>query len=105
MLPEVAVPLATYTGWQLRSREAGAENELVGLNGSFIPLPKTRAEREQSGDARRSLEERYENAEEYLKQVKENCEGLVAQRYLLKEDVERILTRQKERAAEAFAAE
>ena len=50
LLPaEVAVPLATFTGWNLRSRESGAENELVSLNGSYIPLPFSRARRQATG--------------------------------------------------------
>ena len=44
LLPaEVAVPLATYTGWNLRRREAGAEGMLASLAGSYLPFPRTRA--------------------------------------------------------------
>ena len=57
--PEVKVPLATYTGWNLRHRDAGAEAMLANLLGSYIPFPKTKAERRASGDPRTSLEERY----------------------------------------------
>ena len=37
-LPEVAVPLATYTGWNFRSAATGGTNQLVPLLGSYIPL-------------------------------------------------------------------
>src|SRR6185295_11926847 len=43
-LPEIAVPLATYTGWNLRKPEIGAPNELAALLGSTIPFPATRAD-------------------------------------------------------------
>src|SRR5262249_43295357 len=45
LLPaEVAVPVATHTGWNLRRRDAGAEDMLVSLAGSYLPFPKTKAE-------------------------------------------------------------
>src|SRR5262249_11451526 len=37
-LPDVAVPLATYTGWNFRSTSIGAPGELVPLLGSSIPF-------------------------------------------------------------------
>src|SRR5262249_37928511 len=40
--PEVWVPLATYTGWNLRRRDAGAEGALASLVGSYIPFPVTK---------------------------------------------------------------
>lgn len=100
--PEVAVPLATFTGWNLRRKEAGAENELVSLRGSYLPLPRTKAERERTGDPRLSLEERYGTAEEYVKQLTAKCRELHKAGYLLEEDLPRIIDRQRERAALAF---
>jgi hypothetical protein len=98
LVPEVAVPLATYTGWNLRRRDAGAEGMLVSLTGSIIPFPQTRAQREGSGDPRLSLEERYGSYEAYRKQFTAACEDLVHRRYLLKEDADRLLAdREKER--------
>jgi hypothetical protein len=87
--PEVAVPLATYTGWNLRSREFGAEGELVSLTGSYIPFPRTKAERLLTGDTRLSIEERYSSFAEYQKRLAAACDQLVEQRYLLKEDAQR----------------
>ena len=100
--PEVAVPLATFTGWSLRTSEAGAENELVGLPGSYIPFPVTTADREASGDPRRSLEERYGTLDEYERALTAACENLVQRRLLLKEDATRIVARQVERAKPLF---
>src|SRR4029450_4179461 len=58
-LPDVAVPLATYTGWNFRNASIGASGDLVSLLGSAIPFPPTRAAREAARDPRRSVEERY----------------------------------------------
>ncbi|MBP85434.1 MAG: hypothetical protein CMJ64_01760 [Planctomycetaceae bacterium] len=102
--PEVAVPLATFTGWSLRRADAGPENELVGLNGSYIPFPATKADRDASGDPRLSLEERYGSQEKYLADLKRYCQQLAADGYLLEEDVPRIMKQQEQRSAERFAA-
>ncbi len=89
--PEVAVPLATYTGWNLRRRDAGAEAMLASLMGSYIPFPKTKSDREKTGDPRQSIEERYGSFEKYKEQFAAKCQELVKQRYLLKEDAERLI--------------
>jgi hypothetical protein len=94
LVPEVAVPRATYTGWNLRRREAGAETMLVSLTGSYIPLPPTRKAREATGDPRLSVEERYGSHEVYVKEFTAACADLVRRRYLLKEDAERLIERQ-----------
>jgi len=89
-LPAVQAPLGTYTGWNLRPRRL-AENELSGLLGSFIPFPRTMAERKKSGDPRLSLEERYRDKEDYVRQIARAARILIGQRYLLPEDAQRII--------------
>jgi hypothetical protein len=89
--PEVVVPLATYTGWNLRRREVGAEAMLYSLTGSYIPFSRTAAERKAMGDPRRSIEERYSSFDEYKKRCEAACADLVKRRYLLAEDAERFL--------------
>src|SRR5205085_3257429 len=84
--PEVGVPLATYTGWNLRRRDVGAEGMLALLMGSYIPLPATRGDRLATGDPRTSVAERYGSYDAYRKQYAEACDDLVRQRLLLKED-------------------
>ena len=37
-LPELAVPLATYTGWNLRDANIGAPDEIQSMVGSFHPV-------------------------------------------------------------------
>jgi hypothetical protein len=93
LLPlEVAVPLATYTGWNLRRRAAGAEAMLAALSGSYLPLPRTEAERKVAGDPRESVEKRYGSFTEYRRRWEKEAAGMVQQRYLLKEDAERLTT-------------
>jgi hypothetical protein len=101
--PEVAVPVATYTGWNLRRAEAGAEDELVGLVGSYIPFPATKAEREQTGDPRASLEERYGSHAEYLRRFTAECRRLQAAGWLVAEDAERLPNLHAERTRPLFA--
>ena len=90
-LPAVEVPIGTYTGWNLRPRGL-AEGELSGLLGSFIPFARSKAERRQKGDPRLSLQERYEDKVDYVKQVARAARSLVEQRYLLPQDAERMIT-------------
>ena len=85
-----------------KRQDHGAQSELVKLAGSYIPFPTTETEREESGDPRRSVEERYGSQEEYLKQLTACCRALAESGYLLEEDVERITKRQSERVQPLF---
>jgi hypothetical protein len=100
-MPDIAVPLAAYTGWNLRDASSGAPGMLAGLTGgltgSTIPFPATRAEREGSGDPRPSIEERYESKPAYLDQVRRAAARLVEQRYLLEEEVDALVAQAGER--------
>jgi hypothetical protein len=93
-LPDVAVPLATYTGWNVRHEEMGQGGLMTSgapLFGSTLVFPRTRAEREASGDPRRAIAERYASREDYLARVRAAADTLVQDRYLLAEDVERVV--------------
>ena len=90
-LPEIAVPLATYAGWNYRDRSIGAPDRLAGEIGSYIPFARTRADRERVRDPRPSIEERYRSRDEYLGQVATATLDLVRQRYVLAEDVADLL--------------
>ncbi len=91
-LPEIAVPLATYTGWNFRSPETGAPTEIVPLNGAFIPFAPTRKEREQWHDPRPSIEERYSSRQAYLEKVTAAAQHLASEGYLLHEDVDPVVS-------------
>jgi hypothetical protein len=89
--PQVAVPLATHTGWNFRDSKLGAPDELFSMQGSYLPFPRTKAEREQRGDPRPSVAERYSGRDAYLEQIRDAAKRLVARRYLLEGDVPAIL--------------
>ncbi|MSR60679.1 MAG: hypothetical protein EXS05_24075 [Planctomycetaceae bacterium] len=90
-LPDVAVPLATYTGWNLRSVAVGAEGALGRWSGSYLPFVKTADERKHSGDPRPALAERYPTREAYLARVAAAAVALQDEGFLLDEDVVAIL--------------
>jgi hypothetical protein len=85
-LPEITVPLATYTGWNLRAPATGAPEERVSFLGSWIPFAKSAADRKTSGDPRLSIEERYSSREDYLTRYNQAVDDLVRQRWILPED-------------------
>jgi hypothetical protein len=93
--PEVAVPLATTTGWNFRDLSVGNPAIVYQLLGSFIPFAATRQARQAAGDPRPSLEERYRGLEDYLSQVRSAAEDLIRSRYLLQEDLDDTLARAK----------
>jgi hypothetical protein len=90
-LPDVAVPLATYTGWNLRAAKFGAEGMLAPYNGSYLAFARTRDERMKSGDPRPSVLERYPSRAAYLARVTQAALQLHADGFLLEEDVVAIL--------------
>jgi hypothetical protein len=92
-LPEFAAPLATYTGWNLRDPSLGAADQRVPFEGSFIPFPKTAADREKSGDPRKSVAERYASREEYLSRYTQALDQLIKQHWILPEDRDALLHR------------
>jgi hypothetical protein len=92
-MPATAVPLATYTGWNLRSAAIGAPDELYSMVGSFIPFARTKAERAAAGDPRLSVEERYASKQSYLDKVQAAARDLVEGRYLLERDVPLVVAR------------
>ena len=92
-LPEVTVPLATYTGWNFRSVRAGVPGDLVPLVGSWMPFPATRAAKDAAQDPRRSVEERYASRADYLAKFKDAADALVKRGYLLPQDLARVVQR------------
>jgi hypothetical protein len=91
-VPELAVPLATHTGWNPRHPEIGGPEQLLVFVGSTLFFPRTREEREATGDPRISIEERYRSRENYLEQVRQAGRELSARGYLLDEDIELSVT-------------
>ncbi len=92
-MPATAVPLATYTGWNLRGTEIGAPEELYTFTGSYIPFARTKADRIKAGDPRLSVEERYGSKQAYLDKVRAAADDLVKSGYLLERDETPVLSR------------
>tara|TARA_B100000029_G_scaffold364281_3_gene357469 strand:+ start:845 stop:2878 length:2034 start_codon:yes stop_codon:yes gene_type:complete len=97
-LPEVSVPLGTYTGWNLVS---GEDRLMSRLSGSWLPFAKTKPERERSGDPRLSVRERYPTRSDYLARMTEAVLDLKRRRLLLDEDAVAIL--EKARSVQAWS--
>jgi hypothetical protein len=92
-LPELQVPLATYTGWNLRDASIGAPDLRLSFLGSFIPLARSAADREKSGDPRPSIAERYGSREQYMGKFADAAMRLIKDRFLLREDLAAVLER------------
>ncbi len=90
-LPDVAVPLATYTGWNVRHPEAGGAGQPLFLAGATLVFPRTAAERQARGDPRPAIAERYASKDAYLERARACAEDLVRQRYLVGDDIEPIV--------------
>lgn len=83
-------PLGTYLGWNV----AGAgffAGEICGFQGGYVPFAVTKAEREMTGDPRPSIEERYGTLEGYVCTVRRAADAAVAERFLLRDDADRMI--------------
>jgi hypothetical protein len=98
-LPDIAVPLGTYTGWNLY-RAPYPAGELCDREGSFMAFAKTKAEREARHDPRASIAERYAGHPDYVRKTSKAAAALVKARLLLPEDAARYIA--AARASEAF---
>ena len=91
--PQLEAPLATYTGWNTRAPAIGAPWARISFLGAYLELPRTAADRRQSGDPRRSIEERYASREAYLEAYAAATRELVRRRFVLEEDLPAIVGR------------
>ena len=86
LLPDIAAPRGTHTGWNLYAGE-GLAGELADREGSLFAFAATRAEREAAGDPRPSIEERWPSRAACMAGVRRAAEALLRQRLLLPEGV------------------
>lgn len=91
-LPDIAVPLATYTGWN-EYKPPYPAGEIADRDGSCLPFPIDKAAREASGDPRLSLAERYKSGGDYVGRVQAVVTALLADRLILPEDAEKYVER------------
>lgn len=93
-LPDTAVPLATYTGWNPREPATGGRGQIIDMLGSTVPFAPSAAERRLGSgktDPRPAIAERYRDREDYLGRVRLAAEELARQRYVLDEDVDLLV--------------
>lgn len=95
-LPQIEVPLATYTPWNFRSEAIGAPQELANFRGAYLPFAVTEAERRRTGDPRPSLEERYASRDEYLGRYARAAMDLAKEGLLLPRDLSGLLSQAEE---------
>jgi len=86
-MPDVAVPIATHVGFNPRHQETGGTGQVIEYFGSSVAFSRTAEERVAAGDPRPSIEERYRSLDDYLDQVHQAAQQLVADRRLLPGDV------------------
>ncbi len=90
---ELEVPIATYFPWNLRRGMAGDSTELARIIGTWIPFPRSVADRAAAQDPRPAIATAYPDRAGYLARVRRAAEGLVGRRMLLADDVERAVGR------------
>ena len=86
--PMVEVPLATYTGWNIRVRGQG-HGAMYQFSGSTIPFPETQDEKFTTNDPRQSILERYRDRNHYVDLILKSAKLLEEEGFLLGEDVKR----------------
>ena len=94
-LPDIQIPLATYTGWNLRHPDIGNADLYIGISGGLagwtLPFPATDTDRANKNDPRRSIKERYHTKTDYLDQITNASRSLLNEGYILEEDLSFIL--------------
>ncbi len=92
-LPTLAVPLATYGGWNLFKPKVSDADHSPGNSGSTLPFAWTKAAREANGDPRPSVEERYASRAQYRERSEAAARKLVGEGFLLERDVRPVVER------------
>ena len=95
-VPEVVAPVATNTGWNLRSAAFGGKADGTDgceAAGSSIVFAMSAAARQAAGDPRPSLAERYRDRADFVAQRTAAANALKAQRLLLQADVDAYITK------------
>jgi len=92
-LPELSVPLGTYTGWNPQNAATGAPERLARHDGSFVPFVRTENDRIATGDPRPSIQERYATREAYTKAYAAAALELAEKEMILGNDINPMVER------------
>lgn len=87
-MPDVEVPVATHTGFNVRQPSTGGTGQILEYVGLSLPFATDAARRGARSDPRGSIAERYESRDSYLECIRQAAEKQVRRRYLLAEDVQ-----------------
>jgi len=88
-LPDIAAPMATYMGWNLRDKKFGAGGTLAGLHGSYLEFAKDKSTKKD--DSRPSIEELYPRPSYYHRVYGRAVHQLHKDGFLLHRDVFELL--------------
>ena len=80
-MPEHAVPLGVYAGWNLRLPAMGAPDELSDMIGAWFPFPPA------------TIGARYQGREQYLERIRAAIAALVKDGFMLERDADRVVAR------------
>jgi len=78
-MPEVQCAIATYTGWNLRSKAVGAAGYLMGNTGSYLPFDLIK------------IQQRFPDKASYLSCVESAASSLVERKLLLQRDIPSLI--------------
>ena len=96
-MPDVSVPVATHTGFNVRHPDSGGAGQILEYVGLSLPFAKDAQTRRAQRDPRPSIAERYGDRDDYLQQIRTAAEQLVQERYLLEEDIDLCIKLASER--------
>jgi hypothetical protein len=91
LVPDVKVPLATYTGWNLRGQGHAAGEACISTGGA-IPFAVTQAAKAGGQDIRTSLADLYAGRADYQAKVTAAANALVTQGFLLQQDATNVFS-------------
>jgi hypothetical protein len=92
-LPDLAVPLGTFTGWNLLNAATGTPDRVARFDGSFVPFARNENERLASSDPRASITERYATRDAYRQAFAGAALDLAEKGLILGADVDAMVER------------
>jgi hypothetical protein len=92
-LPDITVPLGTYTGWNLFNAATGAPDRVSAADGSFVPFTRNENERIAASDPRPSIAERYPKRDAYIEAYAAAALALANKELIIGSDINGMVER------------